>query len=69
MGYDNKWFDEIQIESFVGEMREDMSEDEMIAQRKKLIILHQCGEDKEALISQLKLMIRGIEDNFELFAS
>ena len=35
----------------------------------KLIILHQCGEYKDALIGQLKTMIHNIETNGEDFAS
>ncbi len=66
---DSTWFDTHQIETFVGEMEDGMSDEEMQKCRKKLIILHQCGNDKEALIGQLKMMIRGIEDDFELFAS
>jgi hypothetical protein len=56
------WFETEQIESFVGEMDNG-------GERKKLIVLHQCGNDKEALIGQLKLMIDGLESNFDWFAS
>lgn len=65
----NSWFDTHQIETFVGEIEEGMSEEEMKKCRKKLIILHQCGDDKKALIEQLKIMILGIENDFEWFAS
>jgi hypothetical protein len=63
---DNKtWFDTLQIETFVGVMTEDS---ELVGDRKKLIVLHQCGNDKEALIGQLKTMIHGIETDFDSFA-
>lgn len=66
---DSTYFDTYQIETFVGEMEDGMSDEEMQKCRKKLIILHQCCKDKEALIGQLKMMIRGIEDDFDWFAS
>ena len=56
------WFKTEQIETFVGEMDNG-------GERKKLVVLHQCGEDKKALIEQLKTMISGLETNFEWFAS
>ena len=56
------WFQTEQIETFVGEMDNG-------GERKKLIVLHQCGNNKEALIGQLKLMIDGLESNFDWFAS
>jgi len=52
----NKWFKTNQIETSVN------------GERKILMINHQCGEDKEALIGQLKMMIHGIETNFDGFA-
>ena len=54
-----------QIETFVGHMNDNS---EMIGERKKLVILHQCGDNKEALIGQLKTMILGIETDFDWFA-
>jgi hypothetical protein len=32
---------------------------------KKIMIFHQCGEDKELLIQQLKFTISSIESNFD----
>ena len=55
------WFKTEQIETFVGEMDNG-------GERKKLVVLHQCGENKKALIEQLKTMISGLETNFECFA-
>ena len=66
---DSTWFDTHQIETFVGEMEEGMTDEQMKRCRKKLVILHQCGNNKEALISQLETMIQGIKDDFEWFAS
>jgi len=62
-----KWFDTIQVETFVGHMEQNTSE--MIGERKPIIVLHQCGDDKEALIGQLQTVISGIERDFEGFAS
>ena len=59
------FFETKQIETFVGHMNNNS---EMIGERKKLIILHQCGDNNEALIDQLKTMIMGIETNFDWFA-
>jgi hypothetical protein len=64
MSEDKTWFDTLQIETFVGEMNMNS---EMNGDRKKLIILHQCGDDKTALIGQLQTMIHGIETNFDAF--
>jgi hypothetical protein len=66
---DSTWFETKQIETFVGEMKPNMTDEEMKACRKKLIVLHQCGDDKEALISQLKTMLHGIQRDFDQFAS
>ena len=60
------WFKTIQIETFVGYMDNNS---EMIGEKKRLIVIHECGEDKEALIGQLKTIIHGIETDFENFAS
>lgn len=60
----NKYFDTLQIDTFIGNIDENSN---MIGERKKLIILHQCGEDKKSLIGQLKTMIHGIETNFDSF--
>lgn len=66
---DSIWFDMHQIETFVGEMEEGMTEEQMKKCRKKLVILHQCGNNKEALVGQLETMIQGIKNDFEYFAS
>ena len=62
----SKWFKTEQIETFVGNMNE---KSELIGERKKLIVMHECGKDKGALIEQLKTMISGLETNFECFAN
>ena len=45
-----------------------MTTDEIKTSRKKLIILHECGEDKQALIAQLETMIHGLNTDFKMFA-
>jgi hypothetical protein len=55
-----KWFKTEEMETWVG-----TSDD---GGRGKLIVLHQCGENKEELISQLKTLISGIDSDFEFFA-
>jgi hypothetical protein len=50
------WFKTEQIETAVN-VNGDMTADEIKACRKKLIVLHECGEDKKALIEQLETMI------------
>ena len=61
------WFKTEQIETAVN-VNGDMTADEIKASRKKLIVLHECGEDKEALIEQLETMILGLKTDFESFA-
>lgn len=61
------WFKTEQIETAVN-VNGDMTPDEIKASRKKLIVLHECGEDKEALIEQLETMILGLKTDFESFA-
>jgi len=58
----DNWFKTEQIETFVGEMNNGGG-------RKKLVVLHQCGDDKQSLIGQLKTMISGLENNFDGFSS
>lgn len=65
---DSKWT-EINIETFVGELDDSMSTEEMQACRKKLVVLHELGDNKEALIKQLETMIDGIKTDFENFVS
>lgn len=62
------WFKTEQIETAVN-VNGDMTAEQIKACRKKLIILHECGEDKKALIQQLETMISGIKTDFECFAS
>lgn len=62
------WFKTEQIETAVN-VNGDMTTDEIKACRKKLIVLHECGEDKKALIEQLETMIDGLKSNFDCFAS
>ena len=68
MKENNTWFKTEQIETAVN-VTGSMTADEIKTSRKKLIVLHECGEDKEALIGQLETMIRGLKTDFEMFAS
>lgn len=62
---DNKWFDIYQIETYNDkDVKKGMTVQEIKNLKKKLVVLHQCGDDKEALISQLKTMIHGLETDF-----
>jgi hypothetical protein len=61
------WFKTEQIETAVN-VNGDMTAEEIKASRKKLIVLHECGEDKEALIEQLETMILGLKTDFDFFA-
>jgi hypothetical protein len=62
------WFKTEQIETAVN-AKGDMTIEQLKACRKKLIVLHECGDDKEALIGQLETMILGLKTNFDWFAS
>lgn len=62
------WFKTEQIETAVN-ANGDMTAEQIKAYRKKLIVLHECGDDKEALIGQLETMILGLKTNFDWFAS
>lgn len=63
-----KWFDMEQISTYVGDDLEyDVNNN--IDGHGKLIVLHQCGDDKKKLIGQLKTMIHKIEIGGEYFAS
>lgn len=62
------WFKTEQIETAVN-VNGDMTVEQIKASRKKLIVLHECGEDKEALIGQLETMILGLKTNLDWFAS
>lgn len=64
-----KWFKTEEIETWIGEsITADKPIEEIQGGRGKLIILHQCGENKEELISQLETMIYGLKNGFESFA-
>ncbi len=65
------WFNTEQIETWIGESitTEGKEIEEIKGGRGKLIVMHQCGENKEALISQLETMIYGLKEGFENFAS
>ena len=65
---DSNWFKIEQIETAVN-VNGDMTAKEIQFSRKKLIVLHECGEDKQALIEQLESMIFGLKTNFEDFAA
>ena len=65
---DSNWFKIEQIETAVN-VNGDMTAKEIQFCRKKLIVLHECGEDKQALIEQLESMIFGLKTNFEDFAA
>lgn len=62
------WFKTEQIETSVS-ANGDMTIEQLKACRKKLIVLHECGEDKKALIGQLETMIIGLKTDFDCFAS
>lgn len=62
------WFKTEQIETAVN-VHGEMTAEEIISCRKKLIVLHECGDDKPALISQLETMILGLKTSFEGFGS
>ena len=64
-----KWFKTEEIETWIGEsITDDKPIEEIQGGRGKLIVLHQCGENKEELISQLETMIYGLKNGFESFA-
>lgn len=59
------WFKTEQIETFVSAKNPTH---ELDGSHKRLVVMHECGEDKEALIGQLKTMILGLETGFDWFA-
>lgn len=63
------WFETKQIETWIGLTNNGENPPEIQGGRAKLIVMHQCGEHKDALIGQLKTMIYNIETNGEDFAS
>ena len=69
-----KWFKTEQISTWIGKSitritTEGESIDETKGGHGKLIVMHQCGENKEELISQLETMIYGLKEGFENFAN
>ena len=68
MSKSNKWFKTEQIETVVG-INGDMTPKQIKKCRKKLIVIHQCGDNKEHLIEQLETMIYGLKNGFEYLAS
>ncbi len=69
-----KWFKTEEIETWIGKSitritTDGKSIDESEGGRGKLIVLHQCGENKEELISQLETLIHGLKEGFENFAN
>ena len=69
-----KWFKTEQISTWIGKSitritTEGESIDENEGGHGKLIVMHQCGENKEELISQLETMIYGLKEGFENFAN
>ena len=62
----NAYFKTEQLETFVGDT--DNNSSAMTGERRKLIVLHQNGDDKKSLIDQLKTLIDGLETDFEGFA-
>lgn len=64
------WFKTQQISTWIGESltTEGKEINELKGGHGILIVMHQCGDNKKALIGQLKTMISGIEDDFNFFA-
>ena len=64
------WYTTRQIETWIGESltTEGKKIEELKGGRGKLIIMHQCGNNKAELISQLECMIDGIKSDFDGFA-
>tara|TARA_R110000737_G_scaffold164955_1_gene192584 strand:+ start:387 stop:719 length:333 start_codon:yes stop_codon:yes gene_type:complete len=63
------WFKSHQIETWVGETDNGTKDiEEVNGGRAMLIVQHQCGENKEWLIDQLKYMITYIKTDGEGFA-
>jgi hypothetical protein len=65
------WFKTEQVETWIGESltTESKNIDELNGGKGKLIVLHQCGEDKEELIKQLETLIYGLKDGFDNFSN
>ena len=61
-----KWFETEQISTYIGGF--DEHGDPISNGHGKLIVMHQCGKNKELLISQLNIMIDNIENDGDGFA-
>ncbi|MFM2393355.1 MAG: hypothetical protein RLZZ546_1337 [Bacteroidota bacterium] len=66
-----KWFKTEEIETWIGESLTTQGKEieELNGGKGRLIVLHQCGENKEELISQLETMIYGLKEGFDMFAN
>ena len=64
------WFKTEQISTWIGESitTEGKKIEDIEGGHGKLIILHQCGENKEALKQQIKSFLYGLENGFDMFA-
>jgi len=64
-----EWFTTKQISTWIGEpFYGDKPIDQVKGGHGILIVNHQCGNNKQELISQLKTLILGLEEGFEWFA-
>jgi hypothetical protein len=66
-----KWFTIKQISSWIGESltTEGKKVEDLNGGEAKLIIMHQCGDNKEELKNQIRLFLYSIDDDFKGFAS
>jgi len=64
------YFKTEEIETWIGEsLGSEKPIEELNGGRGKLIVLHQCGENKGELISQLNTLIEGLQNGFDWFAT
>jgi thymidylate synthase len=64
------YFKTEEIETWIGEsLGSEKHIEELNGGRAKLIVLHQCGENKEELIDQLNTLIDGLKNGFDWFAT
>jgi hypothetical protein len=66
-----EWFAIKQISSWIGESlpTEGKKVEDLNGGVAKLIIMHQCGDNKEELKNQIRLFLYSIDDDFKGFAS
>lgn len=64
------WFKTHQIRTWIGEplATEGKTTEELDGGHGTLIIMHQCGDDKEALKDQIRTFLDGLDNDFEGFA-